>query len=86
MCPACIAAAAWAAGASSAGAFFALAIKIPDRVRKARQSDDRGLETATRVAALSLQSSKTNELEETKKSSRTTSSTSRRKGATRPLR
>ncbi len=39
MCPACIGAAAWiAAGASTAGVFFSLAIKFPHRARKAPRS------------------------------------------------
>ena len=58
MCPACIGAAAWiAAGASSAGVFFSLAIKFPHRARKAPRSEQAKAGTPSSDAALPLQHS-----------------------------
>jgi len=59
MCPACIGAAAWiAAGASTAGVFFSLAIKFPYRARKAPRSEQATAGTPSSDAASPLQHSK----------------------------
>ena len=59
MCPACIGAAAWiAAGASTAGVFFSLAIKFPHRARKAARSEQAKAGPPSSGAVSPLQHSK----------------------------